>query len=170
LAKCPLMTPIGSRLLGIGASRMAPFDRPPLANIGTIRWVGRLVGRQSGWRRRSRSRRVSCRYPLAPCHLSWTRRRVVFGARGAIPIFPDEAGDLPFDTDVRSSHVVPCVALIAVSPGTVHWHEGAARSAGTLDRQLTFSSPAAYSCDVNRGQSQGDSHLALSLRGVRIRH
>src|SRR5215472_15177447 len=61
------------------------------------------------------------------------------------------------DTDVRSSHVVPCVELIAESP----WdgvsspalafpcchhgvsnrhsrHEGAARAAGTLERQLIF--------------------------------
>src|SRR5215471_13441781 len=85
------------------------------------------------------------------------------------------------DTDVRSSHVVPCVVLTAVSPGTVffHRHEGAAISAGTLDRQLTFSSPAAYSCDFQPAQSvtrlswariQGDSHVALSLRGLRIRH
>ena len=35
-----------------------------------------------------------------------------------IPI-PDEAGDMPVDPDVRSSHVVLCVVLIAVSPGTV---------------------------------------------------
>jgi DNA-binding winged helix-turn-helix (wHTH) protein len=33
-----------------------------------------------------------------------------------------------------------------------HRHEGAARSAGTLDRHLTFSSPAAYSCDFQPGQ------------------
>src|SRR6516165_3963370 len=58
------------------------------------------------------------------------------------------------DTDVRSSHVVPCVVLIAVSPGRCffHRHEGAARAAGTLDRQLTFSSPAAYSCDFQSGR------------------
>ena len=53
-------------------------------------------------------------------------------------------------------------------------HEGAAISAGTLDRQLTFSSPAAYSCDFQPDQSgtrlrgpssKGIFALALSLRG-----
>ena len=88
------------------------------------------------------------------------------------------------DTDVCPSHVVPCVVLIAVSLGRVFpglafpcchhgvrsrhsRHEGAARAAGTLDRQLTFSSPAAYSCDsseARRYQVRGAPKGNRSLR------
>src|SRR5690242_5786409 len=45
-----------------------------------------------------------------------------------------------------------------------HRHEGAARSAGTLDRPLTFSSPPAYSCNF----SQAKAPPAIGARGIRI--
>ncbi len=54
-----------------------------------------------------------------------------------------------------------------VSGAVTAWHEGAERAAGTLDRQLTFSSPAAYSCDFQPGQS-ATRLFGLISRGIRI--
>src|SRR5215470_16983157 len=98
----------------------------------------------------------------------WRSRR----SRKASQYFQMKLETCRVDTDVRSSQVVPCVELIAESPwdgvsstalafSCCHHgvrsrhcrHEGAARAAGTLDRQLTFSSPAAYSCDFQPAQN-----------------
>jgi TolB-like protein/Flp pilus assembly protein TadD len=74
-----------------------------------------------------------------------------------IPIFPDEAGDMPgrYGCPFQPRCAVRRAHCGVSWDGVFRRHEGAARSAGTLDRQLTFSSPAAYSWDVQRGQSQG---------------
>src|SRR5258708_37906880 len=88
------------------------------------------------------------------------------------------------DTDFRSSHVVPCVVLIAKSP----WdgvsstalafpcchhgvrsrhsrHEGAARAAGGLYRPPTFFSPPAYSFCFLPGHNPPPVSRALPPRG-----
>ncbi|MGC2627643.1 MAG: hypothetical protein WA269_12470, partial [Candidatus Udaeobacter sp.] len=39
-----LLTPIGSRFLGIGPSGRTQFGRPPSVDIVSIRLIGRLVG------------------------------------------------------------------------------------------------------------------------------
>src|SRR5258708_28921446 len=102
------------------------------------------------------------------------------------------------DTDFRSSHVVPCVVLIAKSP----WdgvsstalafpcchhgvrsrhsrHEGAARAAGWLVPPLTFFfSPASFfdvpprptATPFFRGPLNTGLHLLLSLCGLLLVH
>src|SRR5580704_13665036 len=69
-------TPFSTASTLIG-SRGAKSGHPPSAGIAAIRRIGCLAGQSLGARRRSRSRRAWCRYPSAPCHLSWTGRRAV---------------------------------------------------------------------------------------------
>jgi hypothetical protein len=57
---------------------------------------------------------------------------------------------------------------MAVSPpdDVFHLYERARRGTGVLDRQLTFSSPAAYSCDFRRAEAHAGEQ-APSSKGFR---
>ena len=162
---------------------MAQFGRPPLAAIAAIRRIGCLAGQYLGARRRSRSLRAWCRYPSAPCRLSWTRWREILAFVAlpkGIPIFPDEAGDMPgrygcpFQPRcaVRRAHCgaslgrcffygfsVPLLPPWCQQPSQRR-HEGAARAARVLESDPGFT----ISAWIARG---GQSSAKLLIEGLR---
>ena len=163
-----------------GMSSSGQLPAPNIKRTSESR-IGLLADRSRGSRRRTRSRRVKSRYPGAPCRLDCTNRLVIAPVCAILETHPNISKrgwrrGAPLRPSVPTLfHRKSCSLrhlLGVVSTQTRVPRHGGARLTFGLHfpyRRLILCVATDASASTIGGRLR-DWQLALSLRGVRIRH